>query len=93
MTSHGSPLTPATPPGGSLDVFIGGKPAWRSGIDVHLCPLVNGVVPHGGGAVAVGSTTVFINGVPATRSGDAVMELAGGPNKIVLGCETVIIGG
>jgi uncharacterized Zn-binding protein involved in type VI secretion len=93
MTSHGSPLTPATPPGGSLNVFIGGRPAWRAGVDLHLCPLVNGVVPHVGGSVAVGSKSVFINGLPAARMGDVVVEGGGGPNKIAIGCETVIIGG
>lgn len=89
-TGHGTPLTPG-PPGCSLDVLIGGRPAWRVG-DVHVCPLVSGVVPHTGGAVAMGSHTVLINGLPAVRAGDQLME-SGPPNPIAAGCPTVLIGG
>jgi len=89
MTSHGTPLGPGP---GSPDVLIGGMPAWCAEIDFHACPLVNGVQPHVGGTVAVGSLTVLINGLPAARQGDVVVE-AGGPNSIVMGCPTVLIGG
>lgn len=89
LTSHGTPLGPGP---GSLDVFIGGQPAWRAQIDLHACPLVSGVVPHVGGVVAMGSLTVFINGFPAARQGDQIVE-AGPPNVIVMGCPTVDIGG
>ncbi len=88
MTSHGTPLAPGP---GSLNVLIGGLPAWRVGVDVHTCPLVTGVVPHVGGVVAVGSMTVLINNIPAARMGDIITE-AGPPNAIVMGCMTVIIG-
>jgi uncharacterized Zn-binding protein involved in type VI secretion len=71
-------------------VLIGSLPAWRAG-DVHACPLVNGVQPHVGGAVAMGSATVLIGGLPAARMGDQVME-AGGPNVIAKGAMTVLIG-
>jgi uncharacterized Zn-binding protein involved in type VI secretion len=87
-TSHGTPLSPGP---GSLTVLIGGQPAWRATADVHVCPLVNGVVPHVGGTVAVGSTTVMIGGLPAARQGDMVVE-AGGPNSIALGASTVLVG-
>src|SRR5262245_44530212 len=87
-TSHGTPLGPAP---GSLNVLIGGQPAWRAQIDVHACPLVSGIVPHAGGVVAVGSLTVFINNMPAARQGDLVVE-AGPPNAIAAGCPTVEIG-
>lgn len=87
-TSHGTPLAPGP---GSTNVFIGGLPAWRAGMDFHICPLVTGTVPHVGGVVSVGSTTVFINGVPAARMGDMITE-TGPPNTIVSGCTTVIIG-
>jgi uncharacterized Zn-binding protein involved in type VI secretion len=53
---------------------------------------VNGVVPHVGGVVAVGSLTVLIEGLPAARMGDEIVE-AGGPNAIVEGEPTVLIGG
>lgn len=88
QTSHGTPLSPGP---GSVNVLIGGKPAWRVGSDIHTCPLVTGVVPHVGGLVAVGSTTVLINGLPAVRQGDQVVE-AGPPNAVVLGASTVLIG-
>jgi uncharacterized Zn-binding protein involved in type VI secretion len=92
MTSHGTPLTPPGPAGGSPNVLIGNLPAWRAGIDVHVCPLVTGVVPHTGGVVAVGSLTVLINGMPAARQGDTIVE-SGPPNKIALGCLNVLVGG
>lgn len=93
MTSHGTPLTPVAPPTAPPDVLIGGLPAWRATLDVHTCPLVNGVVPHVGGVVAVGSKTVLINKMPAARMGDSVVEGGGGPNSIVSGCPNVLIGG
>lgn len=89
LTSHGTPLSPGP---GSVNVLIGGKPAWRAVSDTHVCPLVTGVVPHVGGVVAVGSTTVLINNLPAARQGDQIVE-AGPPNAIALGEPTVIIGG
>jgi uncharacterized Zn-binding protein involved in type VI secretion len=92
LTAHGTPLTPATPPGGSLFVLIGNKPAWRAAVDVHMCPLVTGVVPHTGGVVMLGSKTVFIDNMPAARMGDVITE-TGPPNSISMGCETVLIGG
>ena len=89
MTSHGTPLGPGP---GSLNVLIGGQPAWRSIADFHACPEVTVLVPHVGGIVAVGSTTVLINSVPAARQGDQVVE-AGPANAIAMGCPTVLIGG
>jgi uncharacterized Zn-binding protein involved in type VI secretion len=71
--------------------LIGGKPAWRVGVDTHLCPLVYGIKPQVGGVVAVGSLTVMIGGLPAARQGDMVVEI-GPPNAILLGAPTVFIG-
>jgi uncharacterized Zn-binding protein involved in type VI secretion len=90
-TTHGS--TPLGPGIGSPNVFIGGQPAWRANIDTHACPLSNGPQPHGGGTVLKGSLTVQINNQPAARQGDQVVEAGGGPNAIVKGCPTVMIGG
>jgi uncharacterized Zn-binding protein involved in type VI secretion len=59
---------------------------------MHLCPIVKGVVPDVGGMVAMGSPTVLINNFPACRVGDQVVEIPGGPNPIVMGCTTVMIG-
>jgi uncharacterized Zn-binding protein involved in type VI secretion len=92
LTAHG-PLTPMTPPGGSRTVIIGGRPAWRAIDDQHVCPLVNGTVPHTGGKVLKGSLTVYIDKRPAVRQFDVVVETGGGPNQISAGCETVVIGG
>ena len=89
MTSHGTPLTPGP---GSVNVLIGGQPAWRAAIDFHTCPLVTALVPHVGGVVAMGSTTVLINKMPAARMGDMIVEV-GPPNSIAQGLPTVIIGG
>jgi uncharacterized Zn-binding protein involved in type VI secretion len=72
-------------------VLIGGQPAWRATSDVHACPLVDGLKPHVGGVVAVGSVTVTIGGLPAARQGDQIVE-AGAPNPIALGAFTVMIG-
>lgn len=88
QTSHGTPLAPGP---GSVNVLIGGKPAWRAGSDSHLCPLFDGPKPHVGGVVAIGSTTVLINSLPAARQTDQVVE-AGAPNAILLGEPTVLIG-
>lgn len=87
-TSHGTPLGPGP---GSMNVLIGGKPAWRATADTHVCPLVDGVKPHVGGMVLVGSTTVLIGGLPAARVGDQVVE-AGAPNAIVVGAFDVVVG-
>ncbi len=87
-TSHGTPLSPGP---GSVNVLIGGMPAWRATADFHTCPLVTGLVPHVGGMVAMGSVTVLINNLPAGRQGDMVVEV-GPPNSIAMGCPTVLIG-
>ena len=88
LTSHGTPLGPGP---GCPTVNIGGAPAWRAGSDLHVCPLFNGAQPHTGGTVAVGSTTVTIGGLPSARQTDTITE-AGGPNAIVGGAPTVLIG-
>ena len=88
QTSHGTPLGPGP---GSVNVLIGGMPAWRATADFHACPLVTGTVPHVGGTVLIGSTTVLINNLPAARQGDMITE-NGPPNTVAVGCPTVLIG-
>lgn len=88
LTSHGTPLF-AGP--GAITVLIEKMPAWRAGMDVHVCPLFNVLQPHVGGVVAMGSSTVFISGAPAARAGDSITE-PGGPNSIAMGATTVLIG-
>lgn len=66
------------------------------GTDVHMClgiPPPPFGIPHGPGIVMDGSKTVMINSMPACRIGDTVTEAIGGPNKILMGCMTVVIGG
>lgn len=61
--------------------------------DMHVCPLVNGVVPHVGGPILPpGAITVMIGGLPAARAGD-LCTCAGPPDTILLGSTTVLIGG
>jgi len=87
LTMHLGPLGPGP---GSPNVIIGGKPAWRIGLDMHLCPAPG--VPHGAGPTSPGATTVLINGAPAARATDFVVEASGGPDVIALGLPTVMIG-
>jgi uncharacterized Zn-binding protein involved in type VI secretion len=61
------------------------------GADFHVCPLFNVLQPHVGGQVMSGSATVRIGGLFAVRMTDIVVE-AGGPNPIVRGEPTVLIG-
>jgi uncharacterized Zn-binding protein involved in type VI secretion len=89
LTSHGSPLFPGP---GSQTVLIGFQPAWRTLVDVHACPVVKGTVADVGGVVVIGCQTVLIDFQMACRVTDQVMEIPGGPNPIVIGCPTVIIG-
>ncbi len=66
--------------------------AARAG-DMHVCPMVTGVVPHVGGPVLPpGEPTVLIGGMPAARVGD-MCTCAGPPDTIVAGSSTVLIGG
>ena len=67
-------------------------PAARAS-DLHVCPLVTGIVPHVGGPVLPpGSPNVLIGGLPAARVGD-VATCVGPPDVITLGSQTVFIGG
>ncbi|MGE5570091.1 MAG: PAAR domain-containing protein [Rhodospirillales bacterium] len=62
------------------------------GADIHQCMQPLPVPPHGPGVVITGSTTVMIDNLPACRQGDEILEAIGPPNKITMGCPTVIIG-
>jgi uncharacterized Zn-binding protein involved in type VI secretion len=66
-------------------------PAARLG-DMHVCPMVTGVVPHVGGPISVGLPTVLIGYMPAARVGDVAI-CVGPPDAIALGSFTVMIGG
>lgn len=75
----------------SMSAAINGAAA--AGADIHLCVTPAPVPPHGPGVVIDGSATVMIMNMPACRVGDTVLEAIGPPNKIMMGCVTVIIGG
>lgn len=61
--------------------------------DLHVCPLVTGLVPHvGGPIVGPGIPTVLIGGLPAAVLGD-MATCVGPPDSIVMGSATVLIGG
>ncbi len=61
--------------------------------DMHVCPLLTGVVPHVGGPITgPGIPTVMIGGLPAAVLGDLV-TCTGPPDTIVKGSATVMIGG
>ena len=68
-----------------------GQPAARIS-DMHVCPMVTGVVPHVGGPIAKGAPTVLIGGLPAARVSD-MCTCVGPPDVIAMGAPTVLIGG
>ena len=59
--------------------------------DMHVCPMVNGTVPHVGGPVLpAGCSTVLIANLPAARVSDKC-TCVGPPDTIVKGSATVLI--
>ncbi len=61
--------------------------------DMHICPMVTGLVPHVGGPILPpGEPTVLIGGMPAARVGD-MATCVGPPDTIIMGSSTVLIGG
>jgi uncharacterized Zn-binding protein involved in type VI secretion len=69
-----------------------GMPAARL-TDMHVCPMVTGVVPHVGGPIAGPcAVTVLIGGLPAARIGDMLVCI-GPPDVIATGSGKVIISG
>ncbi|MFK7927141.1 MAG: PAAR domain-containing protein [Myxococcota bacterium] len=69
-----------------------GMPAARI-TDMHVCPMVTGVVPHVGGPILPpGGVTVLIAGLPAARIGD-MCTCVGPPDTIIKGSATVMSGG
>jgi uncharacterized Zn-binding protein involved in type VI secretion len=69
-----------------------GMPAARIG-DLHVCPMVTGVVPHVGGPILPPcEPTVLTSGMPQARIGD-MLTCVGPPDIIALGSFTVLVGG
>src|SRR5215831_11428308 len=60
--------------------------------DMHVCPMVTGVVPHVGGPILPpGCPTVLIGFLPAARVTDQA-TCVGPPDVIAMGSPTVLIG-
>lgn len=60
--------------------------------DMHVCPMVTGIVPHVGGPILPPCCpTVLIGGLPAARVTDMATSV-GPPDVIVKGSATVLIG-
>lgn len=69
-----------------------GQPAARIG-DMHVCPMVTGVVPHVGGPILPPcAPTVLTGGIPQARIGD-MLTCVGPPDVIVLASFTVLVSG
>lgn len=85
QTAHGGIVTVGFP-----TVLIGMMPASRIG-DLHVCPMVTGVVPHVGGPFILGSPTVLVGNMPQSRVTDQ-LTCVGPPDVAMMGCETVLVG-
>jgi uncharacterized Zn-binding protein involved in type VI secretion len=79
----------------TLRVFKGFRrmpPAARVG-DMHVCPMVTGVVPHVGGPILPpGAPTVLTVMMPQARVGDQC-TCVGPPDVIAKGSSSVFVGG
>ena len=69
-----------------------GQPAARI-TDMHVCPMVTGIIPHVGGPIIPPcAITVITVGLPQARVGD-MLVCVGPPDVIVLGSFTVLVVG
>lgn len=59
--------------------------------DMHVCPMVTGIVPHVGGPIVLGCFTVLTGMLPQARVGDMCV-CVGPPDTIVKGSMTVMVG-
>ena len=66
-----------------------GMPASRIG-DMHVCPMVTGIIPHVGGPIALGCFTVLAGKIPQARVSD-ICVCVGPPDVIALGSFTVLV--
>jgi uncharacterized Zn-binding protein involved in type VI secretion len=60
--------------------------------DMHVCPMVTGIVPHVGGPIILGCFTVLTGMLPQARVTDMAV-CVGPPDMIALGSFTVLVGG
>jgi len=68
---------------------MSGKPAARTG-DLHVCPMLTGIVPHVGGPLLAMQAKVLVGGVFAARMGDIAI-CVGPPDSIAKGAFPVPI--
>jgi uncharacterized Zn-binding protein involved in type VI secretion len=59
--------------------------------DMHVCPMVTGIVPHVGGPIILGDFTVLTGMLPQARVTDMAV-CVGPPDMIALGSMTVLVG-
>jgi len=60
--------------------------------DMHVCPMVTGIVPHvGGPLLPPGMVTVIVGGLPAARVTN-MATCVGPPDIVIKGSATVITG-
>ncbi|HZU25371.1 MAG TPA: PAAR domain-containing protein [Bryobacteraceae bacterium] len=86
LTAHGGTIVLGYP-----TVLIEGMPAARV-TDMHVCPMVTGVVPHVGGPILPPcAITVLTGGLPQARVTDMAV-CVGPPDVIVIGAFTVLVG-
>ena len=85
LTAHGGTVIVGFP-----QVIINFMPASRIG-DMHVCPMVTGVVPHVGGPFILGSPTVLTGFMPQSRVTDQLV-CVGPPDVCVMGAMTVLVG-
>ena len=60
--------------------------------DMHVCPMVTGVVPHVGGPIMLGAPTVLTQSLPQARVTD-VLTCVGPPDMIAMGSTSVFVTG
>jgi uncharacterized Zn-binding protein involved in type VI secretion len=58
--------------------------------DMHVCPMVTGIVPHVGGPIIMGAPTVLTGMLPQARVTDPAV-CVGPPDMIALGSFTVLV--
>ncbi len=58
--------------------------------DMHVCPMVTGIVPHVGGPIALGCFTVLTGAMPQARVTDMCV-CVGPPDMIAKGSATVLV--
>ena len=85
LTAHGGTVVVGCP-----TVLINNLPASRIG-DMHVCPMLTGIVPHVGGPFVLGSFTVLVGGVPQSRVSDMLI-CVGPPDLLANGSPNVIVG-